>query len=190
MARKKPLRYLDPDCPLTLREGIAELRKAEGADGDAAAQVAPDLVHDLDVHDAIHVLFACPTNVAGEVIAHVWTAFGTTAKLADLHRVNAHRDHRQVLAQIGHWRLVKSWLRGLPRIAVAIWRSQRMSRRWPVEEMPGFLDRPLTDIRREFGIRLPSPPARPGGSGEIDGHQRALGRFRLTVNAASDRGPQ
>jgi hypothetical protein len=165
MAAKKRLRYLSPDCPMTLREGIAELRGAEGADGDAAAQVAPELVHDLDVHDAIHALFACPTSVAGEVIAHVWTALGTTAKLADLHRVNAHRDHRKVLAQIGHWKLVKTWFRSLPRIVGTFRRARRMARRWPVEQMEAFLDRPLVDIRREFGIQLPDPPAAATNSG-------------------------
>ena len=164
MARKERLRYLDPDCKLTLREGITELRGAEGAEGDAAAQVSPELVHDLDVHDAIHVLFACPTNIAGEVIAHVWTVFGTTAKLADLHRVNAHQDHRQVLARIGHFRLLKSWLKSLPRIGSTILRSRRMTNRWPVEEMSSFLDRPLNEIRYEFGILLPSPPTKSSGS--------------------------
>jgi membrane-bound lytic murein transglycosylase MltF len=151
---------------MTLREGIAELRGAEGAEGDAANQVAPELARDLDVHDAIHVLFACPTSVAGEVIAHVWTLFGTTAKLADLHRVNAHQDHRKVLAQIGHWKLVKAWVRSLPRIVGTFRRTGRMARRWPVEQMEVFLDRPLVDIRREFGIQLPEfPRAAASGSG-------------------------
>ena len=165
MAAKKRLRYLSPDCPMTLREGIAELRGAEGAEGDAAARVAPDLVHDLDVHDAIHVLFACPTSVAGEVIAHVWTAFGTTAKLADLHRVNAHQDHRKVLAQIGHWKLIKTWFRSLPKIEATLWRACRMAKRWPVEQMSEFLDQPLAGIRREYGIRLTQLPTGSTGSG-------------------------
>ncbi len=165
MASKKRLQYLTPDCPMTLRDGIAELRGAEGADGDAAAKVAPELVHDLDVHDAIHVLFVCPTSVAGEVIAHVWTAFGTSAKLADLHRVNAHQDHRKVLAQIGHRKLVKTWFRSLPQIVGTFRRARRMSRRWPVEQMDVFLDHSLADIRREFGIQIPEPPASMAGSG-------------------------
>ena len=93
MDAMKRLRYLSPDCPMTLRQGIAELRGAEGTQGDTATQVAPELTQDLDIHDAVHVLFACPTSVRGEVIAHVWTAFGTTAKLADLHRVNNHQEH-------------------------------------------------------------------------------------------------
>ena len=147
-------RYLEPDCRSTLREGIEELRKAEGANGDASAQVSPELSRDLDVHDAIHVLFGCRTNLAGEVLAHVWTAFGTTAKLHDLRRVGAHEDHRAILSGIGHLRLLGAWLRNSPRIAATLWQSSRMKKRWPVEELDAFLDRPLDEIRREYGIRL------------------------------------
>ena len=109
---------------------------------------------DLDLHDAIHVLFGCRTNLAGEVLAHVWTAFGTTAKLRDLHRVAGHRDHRTILSGIGHLRLLGAWLRNSPRIAATLRQSSRMKTRWPVEELDAFLDRPLDEIRREYGIRL------------------------------------
>jgi hypothetical protein len=165
--KKKPMTYLQPDSTQTLREGVMELRAAETADSDAAESFAPELKHDIDVHDAIHVLFACPTTLAGEIVAHVWTAFGTTASMADMHRVNAHRDHRAVLAQIGHWRLVRTWFRSLPRIFITLRSARRMVRRWPVEEMSSFFDRRLCDIRQEFGIRLPSvPPSAPGDSRE------------------------
>ena len=162
MAARKRLRYLNPDCSLTLREGIRELRRAEGADNDAAANVAPELAHDLNVHDAIHVLFGCPTSLAGEVIAHVWTGFGTTARPSDLHRVTSHEDHRQVLSRIGHGRLLRMWLRSLPRIVATLFNAGRMSRRWPVEELEAFLDRPLDEIRREYGIRIGSRSKPPG----------------------------
>jgi hypothetical protein len=165
MPTKTQLQYLRPDCQLTLREGIAELRTAEGVEGDAAAQVAPDLVRDLDIHDAIHVVFGCPTSVAGEVIAHVWTLLGTTAKLTDLHRVNMHQDHRTVLAQIGHWKLLKTWMGSLPAIVGTVARARCMVRRWPVEELDSFLDRSLVDLRREFVIQLPPVPASTAGSG-------------------------
>lgn len=162
MAKERLLRYLSPAGTLTFREGIEELRRAEGADNDAAANVAPELVHDLDVHDAIHVLFGCPTTLVGEVIAHAWTAFGTTAKLSDLHRVTSHNDHRKVMSQIGHWRLLRVWFRSLPRIAMTLLNAWRMTRRWPVEELAAHLDRPLDEIRREFGIRLVSRASPPG----------------------------
>lgn len=150
--------YLQPESTQTLREGIAELRRIEGAGADAAESFAAELLHDIDVHDAIHVLFACRTTLAGEIIAHVWTAFGTTSSLHDMRRVNAHRDHRTVLAQIGHARLLRTWLKHLPHIVTTLLNARRMTHRWPVEEMSAFLDRRLCDIRLEFGIRLPTPP--------------------------------
>ena len=54
--KKKPMRYLQPHSTQTLREGVVELRAAESTDADAAETFAAELKHDIDVHDAIHVL--------------------------------------------------------------------------------------------------------------------------------------
>lgn len=156
----KQLNYLEPMSTQTLREGIVELRAAEGADGDAAENVAPDLLRDIDVHDAIHVVFACPTNLAGEIVAHVWTAFGTTTSIHDMHRVSRHRDHRTVLAEIGHRRLLGTWLKSLPLIAKTVFRARRMRRRWPAEEFAAYLHKPLAELRAEFGIEISPVPRR------------------------------
>ena len=156
MVNKQQLQYLHPNCTLTLREGIAELRAAEGVENDAVENVADDLVADLNIHDAIHVLFACPTNLNGEISAHVWTIFGTTLSMQDMHRVNMHEDHRQVLAEIGHRKLIVRWFRSLPKIAMTFYRTRRMTKRWPAYEFTEYLDIPLSDLRLQFGIRLPN----------------------------------
>lgn len=155
----KHLEYLNPRTTLTLRRGIEELRLAEGADGDASQNVSPELLEDIDVHDVIHVLFGCPTDLDGEIAAHAWTMFGTTVSIKDMRRVNVHRDHRAVLAEIGHWRLMKRWLRSLPIVVSVAHRALRMRRRWPADEFASFLDESLCDIRGEFGIRLPERPS-------------------------------
>ncbi len=72
------------------------------------------LSRDLDIHDAIHVLFGRRTTLAGEVLAHIRTAFGTTANLGDLNRVGGHTDHRAIPSGIGHLRLLRAWLRNSP----------------------------------------------------------------------------
>lgn len=151
---RRNCRYLSQDCPMTLREGIEELRKAEGAAEDASTKVSAELSRDLGIHDAIHVLFGCRTDLAGEVVAHVWTVFGTTARIRDLHRVGGHPDHRAIIAEIGHLRLLRAWLGSLPRVAATIKDSLRMTKRWPVEDFPAFLERPLVELRQEFRIRL------------------------------------
>ncbi|WP_212666734.1 hypothetical protein [Acaryochloris marina] len=139
--RIKPLEYMRPNTCITLREGIQELRKSEGLEN-----VTPDLVDILDVHDAIHVLFACPTNLTGEISAHIWKIFGTTMKMADMHRVNRHEDHRQVLAKIGHSKLIRTWFKSIPYIVATLFRSFRMKRRWPAGDYALFMDIPLTYI--------------------------------------------
>lgn len=183
--KKSTKKYLEPGSTQTLREGVMGLRRAETAGSDAAETFAPELKHDIDVHDAIHVLFACPTTLAGEIIAHVWTAFGTTASLAEMHRVNRHADHRAVLAQIGHRKLLRVWLTSLPHIVATIWNAFRMKRRWRVKDMDSFLDQRLCDIRREHGIQLPNI----SGSNVTDEttNGAALRTIRSTIPSLSDR---
>ena len=158
----KNLEYLNPYSTQTLREGIAELRAAEGADGDAAQNIAPELAADIDVHDAIHVVFACPTNLIGEISAHVWTLFGTTMKVADMHRVNMHEDHRTVLADIGHRRLLKTWFQCVPQTIRTFLRTFRLKSKWPAEDYTSFFDQRLCDIREQFNIILPNRPSTKG----------------------------
>ncbi|PZD75357.1 hypothetical protein C1752_00128 [Acaryochloris thomasi RCC1774] len=154
----RDLDYLNPNSTQTLREGVRELRAHEGATSDAAENVVPDLSDDIDMHDAIHVLFGCPTNLLGEIIAHVWTAFGTTVKMQDMHRVNMHDDHQQVLSKIGYGRLIKTWLSSLPRIIATLISAMAMKHRWPAEDYTFYLDQRLCDLRENFGIRLPELP--------------------------------
>jgi hypothetical protein len=148
------LNYLSPESNQTLREAIWELRQAEGTEGDAAEKVSPELLTDIEVHDAIHVVFACPTTLAGEILAHTWTVFGTTLAIKEMHRVNRHTDHQTVLAEIGHGRLLRTWLKSFPQIVSVVWRALRMRHRWPAEQFEQCLDQTLYEIRSQYGIRL------------------------------------
>ena len=148
------LMYLRPESQQTLREAIWELRQAEGAEGDAAETVSPELLNDIEVHDAIHVVFACPTNLTGEILAHIWTALGTTLEMKEMHRVNMHSDHKTVLREIGHARLLRAWLRSIPRIIGVLWRVFIMKRPWPADRFEQYLEVSLWQIRTEFNIRV------------------------------------
>ena len=156
--------YLDPDCPLTLRDAIAELRELE-ANNDAV-DTMPALARDLDIHDVIHAVFACTTDLPGEIRAHVWTIFGTDVSMREMHRVNAHGDHRAALAQIGHAKLLRIWMLAAGCIASTWWRARRMRQRLRKQDIPELMDRRLCDIRASLGIVLPA--AQPGsGYGAI-----------------------
>lgn len=147
------LRYIDPQSSQTLREGVLEARVAEGAE-DAVGNVSSDLVQDIHAHDAIHVLFGCSTDLRGEILAHVWTVFGTTMTMADMHRVNRHADHRQALKEIGYRRLLRTWATTLPLIVITVVSAWRMRRRWVADDFEQHLDQSLETLRAEYGIRL------------------------------------
>lgn len=157
--------YLNPQSTQTLHQGIYEFHQAEVPEHDASETVAPELLADIDMHDAIHVLFGCPTHLGGEIIAHVWTALGTTVPLQAMHRVNRHQDHRSVLAEIGHRHLIQIWVRSIPQILMTVLRALRMKRRWPAENYVAFLDQRLCDLRHEFKIRIPPQFSHGGRSG-------------------------
>jgi ubiquinone biosynthesis protein Coq4 len=82
---------------LTLGEAIERLRREEDPDGQTVAAMAGDTAA-FDMHDAVHILFGCDTSLEGEIAAHVWMKFGTTAKIGDMHRAVANKEHRRVLA--------------------------------------------------------------------------------------------
>ncbi|MEM7305062.1 MAG: hypothetical protein AAF682_00260 [Planctomycetota bacterium] len=160
--------YLDPESELTLAQAVAELRRAEEPGDDASETLAPELAGDIDIHDAIHAMFGCTTDLRGEILAHVWTLFGTTTSARAMVRVNLHRDHREVLTKIGHRKLLGTWLRNLPRILGTALRAARMTRRWPADRFEEDLDRRLVELRREYGVRLTRHApggARPSGAG-------------------------
>ena len=149
----RKLKYLEPKSLQTLQEGMQELRAAE-LDNDASETMAPELARDLDEHDAIHTLFACTTDLKGEVIVHIWTVFGTTMSMRQMRKVNAHDDHKQALRAIGHRKLLGTWLLNLPKILGIALRARHMTRKFPVSGYERYLDKRLCDLREEFRIRL------------------------------------
>lgn len=127
------------------------------------------------MHDVIHVVFGCPTDLSGEIMAHLWTVLGTDVKLSELRRVTMHRDHRQALREIGHGRVLAMWIQNAGRFASTWIAARRMTGRLKVENIPALMDRSLCDIRRDLGIRV----RHHNGSGETGG---ALVR-RVSISA-------
>ena len=95
------LDYLDPDCRLTLRQDIAQLREEDAKLRDVAPRVAPKVECSVTAHDAVHIIFACDTSDRGEVIAHAWLLLGTTVTHRELRDVMDTRDHRAFVQEVG-----------------------------------------------------------------------------------------
>jgi ubiquinone biosynthesis protein Coq4 len=146
------LKYFDPTSTMTLREAIQELRAVEEQKSDISIKMSTEVAQAFEHHDAVHVLFGCGTTIQDEIAAHVWMVFGTTAKLSEMHRAIANREHRNVLSDIGHFKLFSIWISCLPRIFSIITKCSRLKKRLALEELAKLKERPLSDIRREYGI--------------------------------------
>ena len=142
----------NPIDDITLSRAISHARAIEDPAGEMGSGMAEDSRRAFDMHDAVHVLFGCDTSPRGEIEAHVWMAFATNAPMADMHRAVANREHRKALRGIGHAKLALVWLGMLPRIVGIMLDARRMTLRLPYDRLEDLMDRPIADIRREFGI--------------------------------------
>jgi hypothetical protein len=103
----------------------------------------------------VHILFGCGTSLEGEIAAHVWMKFGTTAKIREMHRAVAQDEHRNVLAGIGHFKVFRTWLRMLPRIVGIVAQARRMKKPVAYERLADLKEQTIATILAEHGIAVP-----------------------------------
>ncbi len=146
------LRYLDPQCTLTLAEGLAEFESAQ--EGLIPIDEASEVGRLTKAHDCCHVLFGLTTEIEDEVLADTWTIFGSTVTLREYMRFLQHDEYKELVKDIGAWAMIRGSARSLPDVVRVIRRSRRMREKWPFFEYARFLDTPLVELRRRFGIEL------------------------------------
>ncbi len=149
----KNLSFKAQDARLSLREALREHR----ASIPDLVPVPEDPVEELDAlfagHDTVHCLFGLGTTTAEEVRVDAYSVLATTLTL------------RRYLTYVSHPVVAKviwetTTLAALPWIGVSVlripwiwWRTRRMTR-WDFDAWRDYLDRPLVDIRTEYGIRV------------------------------------
>lgn len=143
-------RYLDPDSPLTLGEGLAEFCAVNPGLLPADDPQIRELVR---AHDACHVLFALTTSLEDEALADTWTIFGTTVTLRQYRKYLEHEQVTALFREAGAWKLLTGTLRAVPRILRAIRRARRMPEKWPFFDYARFLNTPIAALRRRFGVQ-------------------------------------
>ncbi len=148
-----PLKYLEEGSTQSLSEGIAEYYASNPALIDPS-NLPADAAELFRQHDAGHVVFACDTSLRGETLIDTWTILATTAGLRGYLEYFKYPQVNQIFAETGYWRIALEFVRCLPDVVRVLMRSRRISARWPWQHYERYLDRPLSDIRREFNIRV------------------------------------
>ncbi|AFY70005.1 hypothetical protein Pse7367_1721 [Thalassoporum mexicanum PCC 7367] len=138
------------DISMTLGEAIQSLRISD----DDMTNTMVEISQAFEQHDAVHLLFNCGTSMQDEIAAHIWMVFATTVNISEMHRAVSNQEHRNVLASIGHPKLIGIWLLCLPRIISIIFKSLRMKKRLALDELSQLKGQSIIEIRQEHGIIL------------------------------------
>lgn len=146
-----------PDLSRTLAEAISHMRSVEDPTGKVTAAMSENTASAFDMHDAVHILFGCGISLEGEIAAHLWMKLGTTAKIADMHKAVAQREHRNVLKDIGHLKLLGTWVLMLPQVFGILGRARRMKKKVAFERLDELKGQTLAAILDEHGIVPQSP---------------------------------
>jgi hypothetical protein len=145
--------FKEQHSQLTLREGLAEyFASIPGL--ITADNAAADVVELFRYHDAAHVVFGCDTTLHGENLVDTWTLFGTTCTLKEYWSYIKLPETKQVFRDAGYFRMAFAFLRDIPLLLKLIYRTRKMTRKWPWWEIDRYMGTPLDEIRQEFNIRV------------------------------------
>ena len=140
------------DSAMTLAQGLAEyysryplLRR-----GEALSEPAQDFFR---CHDVAHIVFGCDTSLPNEAVVKLSSLFGTTAGLSVL-RGYALYDSLDIYRKLPLGEVLTTIAASVIIVPRTILRRLRQRKRWPWSGFSEFLDTPLRDIRREFGIHV------------------------------------
>lgn len=121
---------------------------------DETKEIPLDVVAFFKCHDIVHVLFDCDITLYGEGSVKLWTIFGTTLgfweHMRAYNKANAFELSRKFNTNDFVSNLIKLVL-CCPKIIV---RAVNMTKPWPWSAYESYLDTPISQIRKEFNIRV------------------------------------
>ncbi len=151
-------RYQRPDTTMTLREGMEEYRAANPGLLEPEAFDNPKLGALMAAHDRCHIVFGTNTDMVQEAMTDLWGMCGTNMGLgyatAFMREPGVKALTKSVMAGLSGWQIVTDFVRSIPYMWKVWVHSRRMRKDWDYFGWEDHLDRPLVELRREFGIEL------------------------------------
>jgi len=150
-----PLSYQHQDSPQTLADGLEEYYAANVGKVVRPHDLPAESVALFRSHDMCHVVFGLNTTLDDEALTDVRTLLSCDVGVRRYATYLATDKQAQALfKELGYLKSVWVTILAVPRICRAAVEAFRMKKRWPWTPPDSFQDRPLADLRQEFGIRL------------------------------------
>ncbi len=145
--------YQRPHTTLTLREGLAEYYRVNPGLSEPAHLTDAHSATYFHNHDCTHVIFGTHTGDLDEAANDMLTLFGVDITAREYAGGFLATTEAEDIAKNFVMRSLAVVLWQTVRLLPALWRRTRqMPRRWPWNPPDAYLDRPLSELRAEFGI--------------------------------------
>ena len=141
-----------PDCEMTLEEALSEYYGSRD-DRVTGRGISDSARKFFRCHDVAHVVFGCSTTLTNEAMVKIWSFFGTTAGLSLLRDYRS-PESKEIYEQIQWSDVPGTALRAMVNVPVVLFRCLRMRKRWPWSDFDQYRNVRLSEIRREYGIRV------------------------------------
>ena len=105
-------------------------------------------------HDVVHVVFGLGTTLKEEALADTWSMFGTTMGFREYLSYLKTDEAKKIIEDVGAKRMFVSSILAIPIMCKAIYLSRKMKKKWVFTNFEEYLQRPLNQIRAEFGVHL------------------------------------
>jgi hypothetical protein len=149
------LRYQEQDSLQTLGEGLEEYYAANAGIATRPRDLPPESAALFAGHDTGHVIFGLTTSLEDEAMADTRILLSTDVGFWRYSRyITADKQAKAIFKQVGYGKVILYTLLATPRIGRAVWEAIRTRKRWRWEPPASFQARTLSELRREFDIRI------------------------------------
>jgi hypothetical protein len=149
------LRYQQQGSSQTLRQGLEEYYEANPGIVTRPSDLPAQSIALFRSHDICHVIFGLNTSLGDETLADMRTLLSCDVGMRRYARYLVEDEAAKALfKELGYAKALWITLLSVPRILRAALEGLRMRKRWPWVPPETYLDQPLGELRREFGIRV------------------------------------
>lgn len=146
------LKYMDPKATMTLREGLEEYYDIPGL--FRPEEMEGEMGELFGFHDTCHVIFGCDTSIHGEALVDTWSIFGTTVTLKTYQKYLEFSGTQSLFKNMTFEQMLEALSETATQTPKAFWRATHMTHKWPFRDHEQYMDRPLDELRAEFGIEV------------------------------------
>ena len=157
------LDFQNQECSLTLKEGVEHYRAYLNKNGK---KVLDDQEGSLTIlsHDVTHVIYGLDTSLEEEQMLNFWVLFGATYTWKEIMAYNGREEvsdfTKDILKEVGLINMVMLTIRSIIPFFQVLRNLRSKKKKWPFVFPDELMDRGVTSLREEYGIKILTPEER------------------------------